>query len=171
MRKFILYLLSLLIIATITYYFFPEKPFPPNSIITKLVVYKSKRQLLVFSGDKLLKTYTISLGHQPIGNKEYEGDNRTPEGYYLINSKNPNSTCYKNLGISYPNEKDLKEANKKGISAGGDIKVHGLKNGQNLIGKFHRFIDWTNGCIGVTNKEMDELYFHVAIGTPIIIYP
>lgn len=155
----------------IVYYFLPEKELPPNSKITKIIVLKSKRKMFVYSNDILLKTYIISLGKSPIGDKQFEGDNKTPEGTYFINAKNPNSVCYKNLGISYPDKTDISEAKKFGKSTGGDIKIHGLPNKQGFFGKFHRFKDWTNGCIAVTNKEIDELYESVEIGTPIIIIP
>lgn len=127
--------------------------------------------MLVYSGNSLLKTYTISLGDNPIGHKQYEGDERTPEGTYFINAKNPNSTCHKNVGISYPNPVDINNARLLGIPTGGDIKIHGLKNGQGYMGKFQRYKDWTNGCIAVTNEEINELYTHVPIGTVIIINP
>jgi murein L,D-transpeptidase YafK len=161
----------MLVVAVAIYYYYPEKKLPAGSIINKIVVEKSKREMSVFGNDKLLKTYKISLGHCPAGNKEYEGDNKTPEGSYIINDKNPNSVCHKNLGISYPNEQDLAEAKKKGKPAGGQIKIHGLLNGKGYIGKFHRWKDWTNGCIGVTDEEIDELYQHTPIGTPIVIKP
>ncbi|MFT3683160.1 MAG: L,D-transpeptidase family protein [Ferruginibacter sp.] len=170
MRKF-LYFLLIAILIVAAYYFYPEQKLPVGVPVTKLVVFKSKRKLQVFSGEKLLKTYTVSIGKNPLGDKKFEGDNKTPEGAYFINGKNPNSTCYKNLGISYPNDTDREEARLLQRPTGGDIKIHGLKNGQGFTGKFHRFKDWTNGCIAVTDTEMDELYFNVPVGTPIIIYP
>lgn len=118
-----------------------------------------------------MKTYTISLGGNPIGDKEYEGDKKTPEGIYYINDKNPNSGYHKNLGISYPNKKDIEQAKKLGKPVGGDIKIHGLKNRTGVIGKLHRWFDWTLGCIALTNNEMDELYYSVPIGTKIEILP
>lgn len=127
--------------------------------------------MFAFANDTLLKTYSISLGDDPVGHKKYQGDERTPQGNYYINSKNPQSVCHKNLGISYPNGNDRENAKLLGKSPGGDIKIHGLKNGQGYMGKFHRFSDWTNGCIGVTDKEIDELYEHVPVGIPIIINP
>ena len=125
----------------------------------------------VYAGNTLLKTYSISLGKNPVGDKAFEGDNKTPEGAYMINDKNPNSVCYKNLGISYPDKSDIKYSKNLAKKTGGDIKIHGLPDGQGYFGKFHRFKDWTNGCIAVTNDEMDELYSAVDIGTPIIIKP
>ena len=127
--------------------------------------------MLVYNNETLLKTYKIALGGQPIGHKEFEGDKKTPEGKYIINDKNPNSAYHKNLGLSYPNENDLKHAAKFNKSAGGDIKIHGIKNGLGDIGDLHRNIDWTLGCIAVTNEEIDELFQFVKIGSEIEIFP
>ena len=126
---------------------------------------------MAYSNDELIKTYKIALGRQPIGAKQYQGDHKTPEGIYYINDKNPNSVCYKNVGISYPNKKDVEIARALDKPAGGDIKIHGLLNKKGYIGKFHRWNDWTNGCIGVTNKEMEELYHAIKIGAQIEIKP
>jgi murein L,D-transpeptidase YafK len=171
MKKKMWIVVLLTFLGSVLYYFYPEKPLPEGSVIDKLVVYKSKRQLLAYSKGALLKTYSIALGRQPIGDKQFEGDKKTPEGLYFINGKNPNSGYYKNLGISYPNASDMKEAKKLGKPVGGDIKIHGLRNRGGLLGKCHRWFDWTLGCIAVTNEEMDELYNAVPIGTPIEIYP
>ena len=170
MRRLSVLLLLVFIGGTSFYYFLPEKKLPPNTVITEIRVLKSKRKMLVFSGNQLLKTYPISLGLMPIGKKLKEGDCKTPEGNYLICSKNPNSVCYKNLGISYPNTDDLLHSPVI-AKAGGDIKIHGLPNHQSFWGKLHRLKDWTNGCIAVTNEEMDELYAATPIGIPIIIMP
>ncbi len=142
---------------------------PDTARIDSMVVYKSKRTLLVYENNQLLKTYKIALGENPIGHKQYEGDRRTPEGLYRIFDKNPNSTCHKNLGISYPNDADKETARQLGKPPGGDIKIHGLPNGQGYIGKAHRLKDWTYGCIAVTDEEVDELYEHTPLGTPINI--
>ena len=171
MRKLFIYFFLILITALTAYYFFPEKTLPKDSTVTRIVVYKSKRKMFAYAGNLLLKTYSISLGDNPKGHKQYEGDERTPEGTYFINAKNPNSTCNKNLGISYPNSVDINNARLDGKPSGGEIKIHGLKNGQGFIGKFQRFKDWTNGCIAVTDEEINELYKHVPIGTVIIINP
>lgn len=96
---------------------------------------------------------------------------KTPEGLYFINDKNPNSIFHKNLGISYPDKKDIINAKRLGKKAGGDIKIHGLSDNRNYIKTFHRWRDWTAGCIAVTNEEIDELYAAVKIGSPIEIYP
>jgi murein L,D-transpeptidase YafK len=125
----------------------------------------------LISNNQIIKSYKISLGLVPKGHKEYEGDKKTPEGLYFINDKNPNSGYHKNLGISYPNEQDIKHAESIGKSPGGLIKIHGIKNGFAWIGRFHLLFDWTLGCIAVTNREIDELYENVEIGTPIEIRP
>jgi len=168
MRKF--GILILIIISGFgIYYFFPEKELDNSKTIDKILVLKSKRQLQVFSKNELLKSYKISLGRKPIGAKQFEGDDKTPEGKYTINDKNPNSGYHLNLGVSYPSKADIKFAKSKRKSPGGLIKIHGLKNGRGFIGKFHRFFDWTHGCIALTNDEIEELYHNVKIGTVIEI--
>lgn len=162
---------SLLFLGLTVYYFYPEDKLPADTQIDKIVVYKSKRELLAYTNGQLLKTYKISLGSQPIGNKEFEGDKKTPEGFYYINDKNPNSGYHKNLGISYPNKNDIENAKRLGKLTGGDVKIHGLRNTNAYIGKFHRWQDWTLGCIAVTDEEIDELYNAVKIGTRIEIKP
>ena len=171
MRKILKFILFGLVAGLLIYYFYPETKFPNNITIDKILVLKSKRQLQAFSNGQVIKTYTISLGQNPTGDKEFEGDKRTPEGLYQINDKNPNSDFHKNLGVSYPNPTDIEQANKIGKQTGGDIKIHGLRNGTGFIGKFQRWWDWTAGCIALTNSDVDELYEHTKIGTPIEIKP
>ena len=170
-RKIIRLTIFLTIAGLLTYYFYPENKLPNNIQIDNIIVCKSKREMSVYSNGELLKTYKISLGRQPIGHKEFEGDKKTPEGIYSINDKNPNSGYHKNLGISYPDKNDMENAKQFGKSAGGNIKIHGFRNGIGFVGKFHRWFDWTLGCIAVTNKEIDELYSAVKIGTRIEIKP
>lgn len=165
-----LWLLLLPLLACI-YYFYPEQKLPDNAKIDRLEVFKSKRKMKVYSGERLLKTYTISLGRNPVGHKQFEGDFKTPEGSYIINDRNPNSAYHKNLGVSYPNDADKAFAKREGKSPGGLIKIHGLKNGRGYIGKLHRWKNWTAGCIAVTNSEIDELYTAVLSNAVIIIHP
>ncbi|MCB0700382.1 MAG: L,D-transpeptidase family protein [Chitinophagales bacterium] len=139
--------------------------------IDSLVVLKSKREIRAYLSGRYLKTYKVALGDAPVGHKQFEGDEKTPEGLYRINDRNPNSSYHKNLGISYPNAKDKAYAKSKGKSPGGDIKIHGLPNGQGYLGKLHLATDWTNGCIAVTDEEIDELFKFVKIGSPIQILP
>ena len=162
-------LIGILIFLPI-YYVYPYSPMSKNVVIDKIVVFKSDHKLLAFSKNILIKTFHIAIGKGGAGDKQFEGDQKTPEGEYLINSKNANSGFHKNLGISYPSPQDIIEARKLGKSAGAEIKIHGLKNRQGYIGKFQRWRDWTNGCIGLTNEEIDDLYAHTPIGTPILIF-
>jgi murein L,D-transpeptidase YafK len=165
------YILPGILISFLVYYLFPEKKIDNSKPINKILVFKSKRKLMVLNNNKVIKEYTISLGRKPIGAKHFEGDDKTPEGLYYIESKNPHSGYYLNLGISYPSEKDKLFAEKSGKSPGGLIKIHGLKNGMAFIGKFHRWVDWTHGCIALTNNEVEELYNNVKLKTPIEIRP
>ena len=170
-KKIISFIAVAALIAASVYYFYPETNFPAGTKIDELIVLKSERKLLAYSNGKLIKTYTIALGRSPEGDKEYEGDKKTPEGTYTINDKNSRSAYHKNLGISYPNADDIRHAKSLGESPGGAIKIHGLRNGTGIISKFHRWFDWTMGCVAVTDKEMDELYDAVPVGTPIEIRP
>lgn len=148
------------------------QPLPIQSKIDRLVVFKSKRQMWAYEGESLVKIYPVSLGKQPIGHKQFEGDNKTPEGIYYINERNPYSGYHKNLGISYPNEKDKAYAVSQEKSAGGLIKIHGLRNGGfGILGRKHLLADWTNGCIAVTDNEIDELYQAVIPNAIIDIRP
>ena len=119
---------------------------------------------------KVVKTYRIALGRSP-GAKERQGDNRTPEGKYVIESRNAHSSCHRSLHISYPNAADRSRARRLGVSPGGDIFIHGLPNGYGYIGAAHRAHDWTYGCIAVSDEEMDELWKLVDVGTTIEILP
>lgn len=143
-----------------------------TAVIDRIVVYKSKREMQVFDGDVLLKTYPISLGFNPVGHKQFEGDGKTPEGIYYINERNANSGYYKNLGISYPNQADIDYAKSQGKSAGGLIKIHGVKNGMwQIVGDKHLLKDWTHGCIAVSDHHMEELFSLVKDGALIDIRP
>jgi murein L,D-transpeptidase YafK len=139
--------------------------------VDSIVIIKHLRELYVYHDTALQKIYRIALGDAPVGHKHFKGDEKTPEGLYYINDKNPNSACHKNLGISYPNAADRTYAAQHGRSPGGDIKIHGIINGQGYIGKAHLLHDWTNGCAAVTDEEIDELYQHTPTGIPILILP
>ncbi len=171
MKKWITFSLLIILVTGAIFYFYPESKLPPGTKIDKLVAIKSKRIMEAYSGDELIKTYKIALGGNPVGDKQAEGDKRTPEGEYTINDRNANSDYHKNLGVSYPDKNDIASAKGLGVDPGGEIKIHGLKNGLGFIGKFHRALDWTAGCIAVTDEEIDELYDAVENGTPIIIKP
>lgn len=139
--------------------------------VDKVLIEKRKRRLTLISKGKAIKTYKIALGGNPVGPKEREGDNKTPEGTYTIESRNRHSEYHLSLRISYPNEKDRRRAKKRGVSPGGDIMIHGMKNGLAWVGGFHTKMDWTEGCVAVTNKEIEEISRLVPNGTPVEIKP
>lgn len=137
----------------------------------KILIEKKERLLMLISKDKVLKTYKIALGGNPNGPKERQGDNKTPEGTYVIDSRNKDSRYHLSLHISYPNEKDKKRAKKLGVSPGGDIMIHGIKNGFSWVGDFHTEGDWTKGCIAVTDEEIEEIDKLAPNGTIVEIRP
>lgn len=137
----------------------------------RILIEKSAHRMTLFHAGKELHTYKVSLGSEPRGAKAQQGDHRTPEGKYIIDSRNAHSHYYKALHISYPNETDRERARKLGVSPGGDIMIHGLPNGQGFVGKAHLLHDWTDGCVAVTNQEMDEIWKLVPTGTPVEIRP
>ena len=133
--------------------------------VTRVVIHKTDRILMLFHNDVVLETYEIELGFAPDGHKLEEGDGRTPEGEYIIDRRNPNSEWYLSIGISYPNAADIAQARERGVSPGGDIFIHGSPR------PFRQSTDWTAGCIAVSNAEMRQIYAMVRNGTPITIYP
>lgn len=132
----------------------------------RIVVQKSRREMLLLSGNSVVRSYRVALGRDPVGHKQREGDGRTSEGRYTIDRRNPNSKYHLSLRISYPSPADLDRARAAGVDPGGDIMIHGLKPGVD-----HPATDWTQGCIAVTNSEMDEIWTLVADGTPVEILP
>jgi murein L,D-transpeptidase YafK len=126
---------------------------------------------VLLSKGKVLRSYKVALGGEPIGPKTRQGDHRTPEGLYVLDSRNPNSHFYKALHISYPNAKDIAAAQKLRVSPGGDIMLHGLPKEYAWVGKAHALHDWTDGCVAVSDEEMDEIWKLVHVGTPIEIKP
>lgn len=139
--------------------------------VTSIVVEKEKRLMTVYNGTRLLKSYRIALGGNPLGHKQHEGDSRTPEGRYIIDGKNPNSSFHLSLKISYPNRADTQKARRKGLSPGGAIMIHGTPGGLSALNAMGFYSDWTAGCIAVTNAEIEELFAAVRVGTPILIRP
>jgi murein L,D-transpeptidase YafK len=141
------------------------------STVDKVIVNKSKRELLLMSGAQVLKSYRVALGRSPVGAKKQQGDGRTPEGIYTISGRNPASAFHRALRISYPNPSDRGRAKRAAVNPGGDIMIHGLPNGQGSIGAAHRLTDWTEGCIAVTNDEIEEIWRLVPNGTTVEINP
>lgn len=135
----------------------------------RIVVIKHKRILMLMQNGEIIKSYRIALGGNPNGHKVRAGDKRTPEGQYIIDARNPNSSYHLSLRISYPGPADLENAERLGVSPGDSIMIHGQKPQYAHLGKMHRLEDWTEGCIAVTNREIEEIWKLVPDGTPIEI--
>lgn len=134
--------------------------------VTRVEVHKAARRMYLLHDTEILREYKIGLGGNPVGDKQVEGDGKTPEGAYIIDRRNPNSGYHLSLGISYPNEQDVAEAEALGKKPGGDIFIHGRSREAWGKGK-----DWTAGCIAVRSGQMEEVYSMVRTGTPILIVP
>ncbi len=132
---------------------------------------KSEREMFVFAGRELLLHHRVALGRSPVGHKQQEGDKRTPEGQYLLDWKNPNSRYYRSIHVSYPDTADRQSARNQGVSPGGDIMIHGQPNGSRLPAAQLQAVDWTDGCIALTNAQMDALWKVVDTPVPILIAP
>lgn len=149
----------------------PRLPLPPGTHADRVVVHKRSRTLELYRGTELLRSYRVALGPHPLGRKQREGDGRTPEGRYLIDYRNPNSSFHRALHVSYPSARDLAAAYRRGMRPGGLIMVHGLRNGWGALGRFGIEHDWTAGCIAMTDRDIDEVWRTVDDGTPIVIEP
>ena len=136
-----------------------------------IVVLKSERTLMLMRDGKAFKTYKVALGGEPVGPKTQRGDHKTPEGTYIIDRRNSHSQYHRALHVSYPDAEDVARARKLGVSPGGDIMIHGLPNGMGWVGSAHRARDWTDGCIAVTDDEIEEIWKLVPDGTPVEIKP
>jgi len=139
----------------------------------RVLVKKSERKLVLLKDGKIFRDYDIALGDSPMGHKQFEGDERTPEGRYTLDWRNLNSKFYRSIHISYPNSEDQQFANAKGRSPGGMIMIHGQpnKSTDSVSAWVLDQMDWTDGCIAVKNNEMDEIWAAIDNGTPIEIYP
>lgn len=162
--KQILFLSFLLFLAACT-------PPQPERLVDKVVVKKSENKMFLMKDGEAIRTYNIALGGNPVGHKVQEGDQRTPEGRYLLNYKNNKSKFYKSINIDYPNERDIARAKRRGVDPGDDIVIHGLPNELGNVRGPIEPLNWTQGCIGVRNYEMDEIWRLVEVNTPIEILP
>lgn len=136
-----------------------------------IVVEKAKRSMTLYANKKPIKTYRIVLGGNPLGDKEQEGNSRTPEGRYIIDAKNPNSSFHLSLHISYPDKKDRAAARRKRVAPGGAIMIHGSPDYLSALYATGVYPDWTAGCVAVSNAEIEEIFASVRIGTRIVIKP
>jgi murein L,D-transpeptidase YafK len=142
---------------------------PDNAQATRIVVEKSAHKMSLFHDQTVLRVYEVSLGSGGPDAKMREGDRRTPEGRFVIDGRNTKSRFHRALHISYPTAAEVASAKARGDNPGGDVLIHGLRDGFGWIGTFHRTMDWTAGCIAVTDREMDEIWRVVPNGTPIEI--
>jgi murein L,D-transpeptidase YafK len=145
----------------------PEK----NESADRVVIVKSARTMTLERGEQPINTYKVALGGQPIGAKHQQGDHKTPEGEYFVDAKIAHSQFYMALHLSYPSAEDRARARKLGVSAGGDVEIHGLGKKYGWIGARHRLTDWTDGCIAVTNEEIEDIFRIVPVGTRVEIKP
>ncbi|PWK68154.1 L,D-transpeptidase-like protein [Aminobacter sp. AP02] len=140
-------------------------------VVDLVRVAKAERRLELVSGDRVVRSYAVALGANPIGHKRQQGDERTPEGRYVLDWRNPGSAFSKSIHISYPNADDQAAAKRAGVDPGGMIMIHGQPNGYGWWSWLVQMFDWTNGCIAVTDEEMAEIWHMVEDGTPIEINP
>jgi murein L,D-transpeptidase YafK len=163
--------MSTLAIVAAAWANWPLNPLPDGTVAGHVVVLKSERRLQLYHGPELIRAYRISLGRNPVGPKQQIGDGRTPEGDYHLDYRKADSSFHRALHISYPSASDSASARARGVEPGGLIMVHGMKNHFGWIGRAHRAIDWTDGCVAVTNREIEEIWRVVPDGTPITIKP
>lgn len=142
-------------------------PAPTPQSADRVVVFKAARTLYVYRHGLVIQQYNIALGRQPIGAKHSQGDERTPEGHYVLDWRNPHSHFYRSIHISYPAARDRRRAARRGVNPGGEIMIHG----QPAYDDIPRHGDWTDGCIAISDKGMDQLWQLIAQNTPIDIYP
>jgi murein L,D-transpeptidase YafK len=172
--KIIVASVALVAVGALALYFYAHHNWhalPAGTAIDWILVEKSAKKLSIFRDGKPIKSYRIALGRNPVGEKQEEGDMKTPEGIYQIDSRNAQSSFHLALHISYPSEEDIKRAAARDVSAGFDIMIHGIQNGRGWIGAFHRWKDWTAGCIAVTDEEIEELWRVTPDGTMVEIRP
>jgi murein L,D-transpeptidase YafK len=159
-----------------------EGPLPSSALLTpsvepalpmadRVLVSKSERKLQLLRNGEVLRSYKIALGLRPEGHKEYEGDFRTPEGVYHLSRRNPNSEYFLSIQIDYPNDRDIARARKQGVRPGGAIMIHGQPNVPRKPRDYYSNVDWTEGCIAVSNSDMVEIWLMTPPDTPIEIRP
>jgi murein L,D-transpeptidase YafK len=157
-------------LALVTYAWFPIPP-DPAGLADRVLVSKGQHTLTLFRNGQAIRVYHVALGRNPDGTKTREGDHKTPEGNYALDSKNARRRFHLSMHVSYPNEQDRERAAKLHVAPGGNIMVHGIKNGFGWLGRLHRLVDWTDGCVALTNPEMEQFARLVPEGTPIQLKP
>jgi L,D-peptidoglycan transpeptidase YkuD (ErfK/YbiS/YcfS/YnhG family)/ferredoxin len=168
-KKLIVFSFLLAALITGLWANWPIAALPEGTTVDRIVVVKHTRTLTLYNGSTAVKSYKISLGRAPIGPKEREGDKKTPEGHYRIVELKSDSSYHRALRISYPEAVDKERARLNGVDPGSAIMIHGIRNGLGFLGRAHRLVDWTTGCLAVTNPEMDQIFEVVADGAQIEI--
>jgi murein L,D-transpeptidase YafK len=171
MKKPITLLVIVSVAALLAWADWPYNRLASDTHVDQILIEKSVRRLTLLQGGLPVKQYRVALGRNAVGPKEKEGDKKTPEGiYHVLEHKRP-SGFHLALRVSYPEARDIARARANGASAGSDIMIHGIKNGLGLLGRMHRWVDWTAGCVAVTNSEIEEIWMLVVDGTPVEIRP
>jgi len=137
----------------------------------RVVIHKSERKLYLYKGERVLRSMDVALGFVPTGDKEFEGDYRTPEGDYMLTKRNPASDYFLSIQISYPNERDERAARMRGQNPGGQIMIHGQPNVPKYSDDYYRVTDWTEGCVALSNSDMVDIWLMTSPDTPISIVP
>jgi murein L,D-transpeptidase YafK len=137
----------------------------------RVVVRKGERKLYLMRGEDVLRAYRVALGARPEGHKQFEGDYRTPEGKYRLTRRNPNSEYFLSIQVDYPNDQDIARARRQGLKPGGAIMIHGQPNTPRKPRDYYANVDWTEGCIAVSNSDMVEIWLMTPPDTPIEIQP
>jgi len=144
---------------------------PASARADRIVVIKHEHAMMLMRDGQVLKTYRVALGRGGIGPKVHAGDNRVPEGVYLIAGRNARSTFHRALRVGYPTPQQVRAGRSMGVDPGGDIMIHGIRNGLGWVGSLQRYVDWTKGCVAVTDGEIEEIWRVVPDGTVIEIRP
>src|SRR5437868_60651 len=182
LRKLIVLALTFEIAALAAAIAHAEAPLPSSAIASasvepalpmadRVIVRKAARTLQLLRNGDVLRTYKVALGLRPEGHKQFEGDFRTPEGKYHLTRRNPNSDYFLSIQIDYPNDQDLARARKQGVKPGGAIMIHGQPNTPRKPRDYYSNVDWTEGCIAVSNSDMVEIWLMTPPDTPIEIQP
>ncbi|MGC3988398.1 MAG: L,D-transpeptidase family protein [Chthoniobacteraceae bacterium] len=169
MKKLVLMLGGIALVGTLAWANWPERCLSKELVANRVVVDKSDGTLTLFRGDKVLKSYSVALGRGAAGAKAREGDNETPEGNYRIVAHVRDSQFHRALRVSYPNASDEAHARQLGLEPGSDIMIHGIKNGLGWVGRMQRWVNWTAGCVAVTDPEIEQIYAAVPDGTVVEI--
>ena len=169
MKRLFAILVIFIVGAAITLRFVGNRT-PLTQQASKVLVLKTEHKLLLLdAGNNVLRSYSVAIGRGGIEAKQRQGDHRTPEGLYVMDRHKRNSRFHRALHVSYPNEADRNRARDLGVDPGGDIMIHGIQNGLGWLGRLHRFVDWTDGCVAVTDPEIEDIWTAVPDGTPIEI--